>query len=267
MAAIEVPVSKRTVYECIAAVAGEMAQEGIGKTRKNEQQGYRFRGIDEVFNALSPVLAKYRLVILPRVISRTVVERATKSGGVLFYVIVESEFDFVSADDGSSHTVKTFGEAMDSADKATNKAMSSAYKYAAFQTFCIPIEGTPDADATTHEPAPSTAAVAAALEPPAGYAEFRKTFVAAVEQGMPALLAVWKGTTEACRNYMDKTERAARDGMKAAAQAASDHAAAKERAAVAALGVPPVTQTELPPAKVAKDTKATKPLPPIGVPA
>jgi hypothetical protein len=61
------------------------------------------------------------------------------------------EFNFVSALDGSKHTVKTFGEAMDSADKATNKAMSAAYKYAAFQAFCIPTEGDTDADATTHE--------------------------------------------------------------------------------------------------------------------
>ena len=43
---------------------------------------------------------------------------------------------------------------MDSADKATNKAMSAAYKYAAIQAFCIPTEGDNDADATTHEVAP-----------------------------------------------------------------------------------------------------------------
>ena len=64
---------------------------------------------------------------------------------------VEAEFDFVSAEDGSRHTVKTFGEAMDSGDKATNKAMSAAYKYAAFQAFSIPTEGDNDADAQTHE--------------------------------------------------------------------------------------------------------------------
>jgi hypothetical protein len=40
---------------------------------------------------------------------------------------------------------------MDSGDKATNKAMSAAYKYAAFQIFAIPTEGNPDADAETHE--------------------------------------------------------------------------------------------------------------------
>jgi hypothetical protein len=141
-----------SVYGCIVAVSREIAQSGISKTRKNEQQGYRFRGIDDVLNALSPLLAKYGLVILPRILSRTVVEHPSRSGGVLFYVTVEAEFDFVSAADGSQHTVKTYGEAMDSADKATNKAMSAAYKYAAFQTFCIPTEGDNDADATTHEP-------------------------------------------------------------------------------------------------------------------
>jgi hypothetical protein len=66
-------------------------------------------------------------------------------------VTVEAEFDFVCAEDGSKHTVKTFGEAMDSGDKATNKAMSAAYKYAAFQAFAIPTEGDNDADAQTHE--------------------------------------------------------------------------------------------------------------------
>jgi hypothetical protein len=39
---------------------------------------------------------------------------------------------------------------MDSGDKATNKAMSAAYKYAAFQAFSIPTESDNDADASTH---------------------------------------------------------------------------------------------------------------------
>ena len=43
----------------------------------------------------------------------------------------------------------TYGEAMDSADKSTNKAMSAAYKYMCLQVFCIPTEGDNDADGTT----------------------------------------------------------------------------------------------------------------------
>lgn len=144
------------VYAKIAAVQSELAKVGISKSRRNQQgSGYNFRGIDEVYNTLSPIMAEQGLCILPRIIGRTLVERSAKSGGTLFYVVVEAEFDFVSADDGSTHTVRTFGEAMDSGDKATNKAMSAAYKYAALMTFAIPTEGDNDADATTHEVAPA----------------------------------------------------------------------------------------------------------------
>jgi len=139
------------VYKAISAVAKEMAEQGISKDRENRQQGFNFRGIDQVYNALAPMLAKHGLVILPRITERTVTERATKNGGVLFYVVVKAEFDFVATEDGSKHTVTTYGEAMDSGDKATNKAMSIAYKYAAFQAFCIPTEQTAiDADAEVH---------------------------------------------------------------------------------------------------------------------
>ena len=139
------------IYKAINAVQTELSTIGITKDRTNSQgSGYKFRGIDDVYNAISPLLAKHGLCILPRVLTRECVERISKSGGALFYVTVEVEFDFVSAEDGSKHTVKTFGEAMDSGDKATNKAMSAAYKYAAFQAFSIPTESDNDADAVTH---------------------------------------------------------------------------------------------------------------------
>lgn len=140
------------VYQAISSVMAALAVEGITKTNKNQQQGYSFRGIDNVYNALAPILSKNGLVILPRVLSREVTERSTKSGSALFYVVVQVEFDLVCAEDGSKHTIATIGEAMDSADKATNKAMSAAYKYACIQAFCIPTEGDNDADATTHDP-------------------------------------------------------------------------------------------------------------------
>lgn len=149
----EFPMSAPHIYQAIAEVTGELATIGIGKTRTNEHDRYKFRGIEDVYNTLAPLLAKHKLVILPRVLSRESVERASKSGGAMFYVTLQVEFDFVSAIDGSKHTVAAFGEAMDRSDKATNKAMSAAYKYAAFQAFCIPTEAQ-DADAETPEPAP-----------------------------------------------------------------------------------------------------------------
>ena len=139
------------VYKSIAAVTRALGKEGIAKKSKNEQQGYRFRGIDDIYNALSSELASADLCIIPRVVSRDVVERQTRNGGVLFYVTIKAEYDIVSAADGSMHTAMAYGEAMDSGDKATNKAMSAAYKYMAMQLFCIPTEGDNDADTTTHE--------------------------------------------------------------------------------------------------------------------
>jgi hypothetical protein len=142
------------VYQAICQVQRQLSATGISKSHRNTQQGYQFRGIDDVYNTLSPMLAEAGLCILPRMVSRSCEERQTAKGGTLFYVTVEAEFDFVAAEDGSKHTVRTFGEAMDSGDKATNKAMSAAYKYAAMQAFAIPTEGDNDADAHTHEVAP-----------------------------------------------------------------------------------------------------------------
>lgn len=186
------------VFTAIAAVMAEIGSEGISKDRRNQQQGYNFRGIDEVYNALSPILAKHKLCILPRILTREVVERTTQKGGALFYVTVEAEFDLISAEDGSKHTIRTFGEAMDSADKATNKAMSAAYKYAAMQTFCIPTEGDNDADGHTHDVAPRQQQDA----PPAVTADEIAAFTATIKaastlEGLQgAFGAAWKAVTD-----------------------------------------------------------------------
>lgn len=144
------------VYQAINAVQRALSKEGISKDRMASGfgAGYTFRGIDDVYNTLSPLLSEHGLVIIPRCVERH--ESQRQSGPkTLYFVVVKMEFDFVSAEDGSKHTACTYGEAMDSGDKATNKAMSIAYKYACFQTFAIPTEGDNDPDATVHEPAPN----------------------------------------------------------------------------------------------------------------
>lgn len=179
----------KAVYAAINAVQRSLAATGIGKDRRNEQQNYKFRGIDDVYNAVSRLLADNGLCIMPRCTERAVVERTNAKGTALFYVTVRMEFDFVAAADGSTHTVVTYGEAMDSGDKATNKAMSAAYKYALMQTFAIPTEGDNDADATTHEVAPRTPTQEAALQ------SLREAALA----GMSTLEAAWKAATPALR--------------------------------------------------------------------
>lgn len=196
------------VYACIAAVQEEIAKTGISKDRKNQQQGYSFRGIDDVYDALAPILAKHRLVVVPRHLSRVQTERESAKGGVIFSVVVESEFDFVSAIDGSTHTARAFGEAMDSADKATNKAMSAAYKYAAFQTFCIPIKGDNDADATTHE---------VKAKVPDGYDNWLADLEVTADEGTVALEAAWKKSQPYLRKFLTDTNKAKWEAIKAKA--------------------------------------------------
>jgi hypothetical protein len=139
-----------SVYKAINAVQKTMAGTGISKGQFNKYDKYSFRGIDDVYNALGPALAEAGLVILPRVTERQVQERPTQKGGTQMAVTLQVEFDFIAAEDGSKHTVVAFGEAMDRGDKATPKAMAAAYKYMAFQAFCIPVDGQPDADQETH---------------------------------------------------------------------------------------------------------------------
>lgn len=138
------------VYQAIANVMGDLAKTGISKDQTNSFDKYKFRGIDDVYNAMAPLLAKHGLVILPRVLERLSEERVSQKGGAVFYVTVKAEFDMVAAEDGSKHTVCAYGEAMDRGDKGTNKAMTAAYKYAMFEAFCIPTEGSDDADSESH---------------------------------------------------------------------------------------------------------------------
>lgn len=148
------------ILQALVDIAAALAKAGISKDRKNQQQGYAFRGVEDVYAALSPLLAAHHVVVLPDVLTRVESSRETKSGGTLYSVVVHVRYTLRSAKDGSSVEVATWGEGMDSADKATNKAISSSYKYMAFTTFCIPVEGQDDADATTPEesaPAPRRA--------------------------------------------------------------------------------------------------------------
>ncbi len=136
------------IYKKRSEVMGDI---GPGKKeQKNQAQGFKFRGIDGVYSALSGVLSAIGLLIIPNVQKIEMIERVSKDGGAKFHAILTIDYSIVSAADGSTHIASIISEAMDSSDKSINKAMSMAYKYLAFQMFCIPLEGEPDADTDTH---------------------------------------------------------------------------------------------------------------------
>lgn len=135
------------IYQSIIAVMEDVG--AIGKEKKS-QQGFMYRGIDDVMNALNPAFIKNKIFTVPQVLEQHREERTTAKGGLLIYSICKVKYTFY-AEDGSSVEVVTIGEGMDSGDKATNKAMAIALKYACFQLFCIPTEEMSDPDAECHE--------------------------------------------------------------------------------------------------------------------
>jgi len=139
------------IHEAIAALMGDV--EAIKKDKQNKQQGFSFRGIDDVYNTLHGKLAARGVFSVPTVESEHTEERKTKSGANLIYRVLRIRYTFYAAD-GSSIDCTVIGEGMDSGDKAANKAMAVAHKYALLQTLCVPTDDMPDPDAESHDVAP-----------------------------------------------------------------------------------------------------------------
>jgi len=137
------------IYQAIATAMSEI--EPIAKAERNKEQNFQYRGIDSVMNSLSPILVKNKIFIYPEVIDVKRTERTTQKGGTLLYSILTVKFHFTH-EDGSEICCVVVGEGMDSGDKASNKAMAIAFKYACIQMFCIPTADIPDPDGETPPP-------------------------------------------------------------------------------------------------------------------
>lgn len=131
------------IYQSINAIMDECP--AIAKKQRNEQQKFMYRGVDVVMNVFQPLLAKYKVFVVPEVLDTIREERLSKSGGNIIYTVLKVKYTFF-AEDGSFICATVHGEGMDSADKSANKAMSVAFKYAMFQVFCIPTEEMRDPD-------------------------------------------------------------------------------------------------------------------------
>lgn len=141
------------IYKKIIEVMADI--NAIGKDRLNKDLHFQFRGIDDVMNELHGSLAKCGVFVLPNVLEETRSEGKTKNGGVMFYTRLKINFGFY-AEDGSHIDAVVIGEAMDTSDKASNKALSIGLKYAMLQVFCIPTEDEKDPDAVSSQPAAGT---------------------------------------------------------------------------------------------------------------
>ena len=177
------------IYKSIAGVMKDVG--AVGKDSKNPQQGYKYRGIDAVMNALQPAMVKHGIFAAPTVISSEREERQTRNGGLLIYTMLTVKYSFF-AEDGSSVETTVVGEGMDSSDKSSNKAMSAAFKYACFQTFCIPTEEMIDSETESPEPLPKPKKNAEPKKLTTAHAKEIKDALAETDSNVDAFLSIFQ---------------------------------------------------------------------------
>lgn len=131
------------IYQAIPKIMAEVGH--IGKDQKNTHQGWKFRGIDDVYNALNKLMAKYGVFTTCDIVENEREKMVSQRGTPQVGVRNKYRYTFY-ATDGSSVYCEAIGEAIDQGDKANNKAMSIAHKYVLFQVFCIPTEESQDPD-------------------------------------------------------------------------------------------------------------------------
>ena len=140
---------KPAIYTAMAEVMHEVGW--VGKNKKNPTQGYAYRSVDDVVAALQGIMADKGVVCIPRVVERERESSVNAKGTVITSTRLLVDHVFYAMD-GSSVTCTTLGEALDTSDKSSNKAMTAALKYALVECFLIPtLEPDRDTEEHSHE--------------------------------------------------------------------------------------------------------------------
>ena len=173
------------VYKQMQSVMAAIAESGIAKSRRNKEQSFNFRGVDEAFMAFAPLLVKHDLLVIPSFSNLRVKRRPTAKGGITYSAKLEGTFTFISVRDGSQQIAGPFfGEANDGQDKAVSKASSVAERNMFFYTFVAPHEpaigGDPDESGEDEQPEVDTAWIASAAASK-NYEDYKKLKVQMIE--------------------------------------------------------------------------------------
>lgn len=199
--------SESQVYQGIAKVRDHLAKEGLGKNQTNSHQGFKFRGIDDLYGILQPALAAGDIVMMPDVLSVDRKEYTTANGKLQFVTVVRVDYTLASTVDGSAVTKSYAGEAADTGDKSLSKALTMAFKSFCFHVFQIPLNGNDDADKHTVEE----------VEAPKIDAELKAEIEDAAKQGVVAFRDYWKGLTKEDRKLAQQ-DRKWFDGLRETAE-------------------------------------------------
>lgn len=137
----------KTVVQALAAVME--AVQAVHKRDRNQQQGFNFRGIDAVVNAVGPALREHGVVAVPTQVRPTFESYQSRGGAQMRNTVLEITWRFYGPM-GDYIEAQTLGEASDAGDKSVPKAHSVAYRTLLLQALCIPTDE-PDPDSQSHE--------------------------------------------------------------------------------------------------------------------
>ena len=143
--------AKGKIFTAIPTIMAEIGS--VEKMHRNKDQGYMFRSIDDVYAAAQPIMAKHGVFSVPTILEDFSKERQSKSGTHMEHRILKIQYRFY-ADDGSFVDSIVYGEGLDTSDKASNKALAVADKYATCQVFKIPTSDAKDPEIETLEAVP-----------------------------------------------------------------------------------------------------------------
>jgi hypothetical protein len=200
------------VFSGLAAARDHLAEKGLPKDQRNEQQKFMFRGIDPLYGILQPALKAGGLVMMPNVLTvdRKEYQTVNREGTprLQFYTVVQVEYHFVSLEDGSETAYTYAGEAADTGDKSLSKALTMAFKSFCFHVFQIPLNGTDDAD--QH--------VADTTAPPPLPEDIKAALTDAAAESKDALKAAWRELSPETRELVTKFHADFWAGLKGSAK-------------------------------------------------
>ncbi|MEV7413367.1 ERF family protein [Streptomyces althioticus] len=139
------PADQPRVFQVIHAVMREVMP--VRKNKENQQQNYKFRGVDDAMSAMAGPMRNHGCFIAPEMVDHKWRPRGEKGTHTVVTMLYR-----IYGPAGDCLMVTIPGEAMDTADKSTNKAMSAALKYMLFQVFMIPVDAKSIDDADRETP-------------------------------------------------------------------------------------------------------------------
>ncbi|MCA1218864.1 ERF family protein [Streptomyces sp. 8L] len=143
------PADLPRVFQVIHGVMRDVMP--VGKDQQNTQQNYQFRGVDDAMSAMAGPMRNHGCFIAPEIASHNQRPRGEKGTHTVIKMLYR-----IYGPAGDCLHVTVPGEAMDTADKSTNKAMSAALKYMLFQVFMIPVDARSIDDSDRDNPTPPT---------------------------------------------------------------------------------------------------------------